>query len=170
MKRNLIYILNLFLVAFTCSTLISCGSWVRIGDLTSISNRNLDDSKKYVLLNREVEGIADADTDALENAIDNLTKKYEGEFIRNAKIFVRDNGKKVTVVGDVWGIQNAMVSVNTSANAEIKLEVGDSVVFKRKGDIIDGKIIGINSNVLIVEYGKGKKTELKFDEVTKTNK
>ena len=161
---------NLFLVAFTCSTLISCGSWVRIGDLTSISNRNLDDSKKYVLLNREVEGIADADTDALENAIDNLTKKYEGEFIRNAKIFVRDNGKKVKVVGDVWGIQNAMVSVNTSANAEIKLEVGDSVVFKRKGDIIDGKIIGINSNVLIVEYGKGKKTELKFDEVTKTNK
>jgi preprotein translocase subunit YajC len=73
-------------------------------------------------------------------------------------------------VGDVWGIQNAMVAVNTSANAEIKLEVGDSVVFKRKGEIIDGKIIGINSNVLIVEYGKGKKIELKFDEVTKTNK
>ena len=78
--------------------------------------------------------------------------------------------EKVKVIGDVWGIQNAMVAVNTSANAEIKLEVGDSVVFKRKGEIIDGKIIGINSNVLIVEYGKGKKTELKFDEVTKTNK
>jgi hypothetical protein len=34
-------------------------------------------SKKYVLLNREVEGIADADTDALENAIDNLTKNMK---------------------------------------------------------------------------------------------
>ena len=161
---------NLFFAVLACSTLISCGSWVRIGDLTSISNRNLDDSKKYVLLNREVEGIVDADSDALENAIDDLTKKYEGEFIRNAKIYVKDNGKKVKVIGDVWGIQNAMVAVNTSANAEIKLEVGDSVVFKRKGEIIDGKIIGINSNVLIVEYGKGKKIELKFDEVTKTNK
>ena len=50
----------------TCTTLVSCGSWVRIGDLTSISNRNLDDSKNYILLNREVEGIADADSDAME--------------------------------------------------------------------------------------------------------
>jgi len=160
---------KILLTAFSI-TLISCGSWNRIGDLTSISNRNLDDSKKYVLLNREVEGIADADSDAMEQAIDNLTKKYEGEFIRNAKIYVKSNGKKVKVIGDVWGVQNTMVSVNTSANAEIKLEIGDNVVFKRKGEITDGKIIGINSNVLIVEYGKGKRTELKFDEVTKTKK
>lgn len=161
---------NLLLLALAGTTLISCGSWVRIGDLTSISNRNLDDSKKYVLLNREVEGIADGDSDALENAIDDLTKKYEGEFIRNAKIFVRDNGKKVKVVGDVWGVQNAMVNVTTTANADITLQVGDSVVFKRKGEITDGKIIGVNANVLIVEYGKGRRVELKFDEVTKTNK
>lgn len=151
-------------------TLVSCASWNRIGDLTSVSNRNLDDSKKYVLLNREVEGIADADSDALEQAMDDLTKKYEGEFIRNAKIFVKSNGKKVKIIGDVWGTQNTLVSVSTSANADVKLEVGDSIVFKRKGEITDGKIIGINSNVLIVEYGKGKRTELKFDEVTKTHK
>lgn len=162
--------INSFLVAVAGATLISCGSWVRIGDLTSISNRNLDDSKTYVLLNRDVESIADADNDALENAIDNLTKKYEGEFIRNAKIFVRDNGKKVKVVGDVWGLQNTFVNVNTSANADIKLEIGDSVIFKRKGTLTDGKIIGINANVLIVQYGNDKKIELKFDEVTKTNK
>lgn len=161
---------NLLLIAALSTSLISCGSWVRIGDLTSISNRNLDDSKKYALLNRDVEGVADADSDAMEQAIDNLTKKYEGEFIRNAKIYVKSNGKKVKVIGDVWGVQNTMVAVNTSANAEIKLEVGDTVVFKRKGEIIDGKIIGINANVLIVEYGKGKRAELKFDEVTKTNK
>lgn len=161
---------NLLLIVFASSTLISCGSWNRIGDLTSISNRNLDDSKKYTLLNRDVEGIADADSDALEQAIDNLTKKYEGEFIRNGKIFVKSNGKKIKVIGDVWGIQNTMVNVSTSANADIKLEIGDSVVFKRKGEITDGKIIGINSNILIVEYGKNKKIELKFDQVTKTNK
>jgi hypothetical protein len=149
---------------------VSCGSWVRIGDLTSISNRNLDDSKNYILLNREVEGIADADSDAMEQAIDNLTKKYEGEFLRNAKIYVKSNGKKVKVIGDVWGIQNTSVSVNTSVNKEVKLDIGDTVVFKRKGALTDGKIIGINSNVLIVEFGKGKIMEVKFDEVTKTNK
>ncbi len=154
----------------TCTTLVSCGSWVRIGDLTSISNRNLDDSKNYILLNREVEGIADADSDAMEQAIDNLTKKYEGEFLRNAKIYVKSNGKKVKVIGDVWGIQNTSVSVNTSVNKEVKLDIGDTVVFKRKGALTDGKIIGINSNVLIVEFGKGKIMEVKFDEVTKTNK
>lgn len=165
MKNN-----KLILIALTCVTLTSCGSWVRIGDLTSISNRNLDDSKRYVLLNREVEETADSDSDALEQAIDNLTKKYEGEFIRNGRIFVKSNGKKIKVIGDVWGIQNTMVNVSTSANADIKLEIGDSVVFKRKGEITDGKIIGINSNILIVEYGKNKKIELKFDQVTKTNK
>ena len=154
----------------TCTTLVSCGSWVRIGDLTSISNRNLDDSKNYILLNREVEGIADADSDAMEQAIDNLTKKYEGEFLRNAKIYVNSNGKKVKVIGDVWGIQNTSVSVNTSVNKEVKLDIGDTVVFKRKGALTDGKIIGINSNVLIVEFGKGKIMEVKFDEVTKTDK
>jgi hypothetical protein len=157
-------------VILTCTTLVSCGSWVRIGDLTSISNRNLDDSKNYILLNREVEGIADADSDAMEQAIDNLTKKYEGEFLRNAKIYVKSNGKKVKVIGDVWGIQNTSVSVNTSVNKEVKLDIGDTVVFKRKGALTDGKIIGINSNVLIVEFGKGKIMEVKFDEVTKTNK
>ncbi len=72
----------------------SCSSWVRIGDLTSVSNRNIDDSKTYVLLSREVESIADSGSDALEQAVDNLTRKYEGEFLRNAKIFVKDDGKK----------------------------------------------------------------------------
>lgn len=161
---------NLFFTTLVSATLISCGSWVRIGDLTSVSNRNLDDSRNYVLLNRDVEATADADADAMEQAIDNLTKKYEGEFIRNVKIYVKDNGKKIKVIGDVWGNQNTMVSVVTSANANIQLEVGDNIVFKRKGEITEGKIIGINSNLLIVEYGKGKKIELKFDQVTKTNK
>lgn len=151
-------------------TLASCGSWNRIGDLTTIGNRNVDDSKKYSLLTREVEAIASADSDALEQAVDNLTKKYEGEFLRNVKVYVKSNGKKVKVIGDVWGTQNTTVNVTAEANAKIVLNVGDSVVFKRKGKLTDGKIIGINSNTIIVEYDDDKKTELKYDEVTKTNK
>lgn len=162
--KNKIILLGLTL------TLASCGSWNRIGDLTTIGNRNVDDSKKYVLLTREVQSIAEADADALEQAVDNLTKKYEGEFLRNVKIYVKDNGKKVKIIGDVWGTQNTLINVSTEANAKVTLNVGDSVVFKRKGKLTDGKIIGVNSNLVIVEFDGDRKVELKYDEVTKTNK
>ena len=151
-------------------SLASCGSWNRIGDLTTIGNRNVDDSKKYTLLTREVEAVAEADADAMEQAVDNLTKKYEGEFLRNVKVYVKSNGKKVKVVGDVWGTQNTLINVSTEANAKITLNVGDSVVFKRKGKLTDGKIIGVNANLVIVEFDGDRKVELKYDEVTKTNK
>ena len=162
--KNRIILLGLTL------TLASCGSWNRIGDLTTIGNRNVDDSKKYVLLTREVQSIAEADADALEQAVDNLTKKYEGEFLRNVKIYVKDNGKKIKIIGDVWGTQNTLINVSTEANAKVTLNVGDSVVFKRKGKLTDGKIIGVNSNLVIVEFDGDRKVELKYDEVTKTNK
>ena len=151
-------------------SLASCGSWNRIGDLTTIGNRNVDDSKKYTLLTREVEAVAEADADAMEQAVDNLTKKYEGEFLRNVKVYDKSNGKKVKIIGDVWGTQNTLINVSTEANAKITLNVGDSVVFKRKGKLTDGKIIGVNSNLVIVEFDGDRKVELKYDEVTKTNK
>ena len=162
--KNKIILLGLTL------TLASCGSWNRIGDLTSIGNRNVDDSKKYTLLTCEVQSIAEADADALEQAVDNLTKKYEGEFLRNVKVYVKSNGKKVKIIGDVWGTQNTLINVSTEANAKVILSVGDSVVFKRKGKLTDGKIIGVNSNLVIVEFDGDRKVELKYDEVTKTNK
>ena len=151
-------------------TLSSCGSWNRIGDLTIIGNRNVDDSKKYSLLTREVQSIAEADADAMEQAVDNLTKKYEGEFLRNVKVYVKSNGKKVKIIGDVWGTQNTLINISTEANAKVVLNVGDSVVFKRKGKLTDGKIIGVNSNLVIIEFDGERKVELKYDEVTKTNK
>ena len=162
--KNRIILLGLTL------TLASCGSWNRIGDLTTIGNRNVDDSKKYTLLTREVEAVAEADADAMEQAVDNLTKKYEGEFLRNVKVYVKSNGKKVKIIGDVWGTQNTLINVSTEANAKVILSVGDSVVFKRKGKLTDGKIIGVNSNLVIVEFDGDRKMELKYDEVTKTNK
>ena len=162
--KNRIILLGLTL------TLASCGSWNRIGDLTTIGNRNVDDSKKYTLLTREVEAKAEADSDALEQAVDNLTQKYQGEFLRNVKVYVKSNGKKVKIIGDVWGTQNTSINVSTEANAYITLNVGDSVVFKRKGKLTDGKIIGVNANLVIVEFDGDRKVELKYDEVTKTNK
>lgn len=156
------------LMLLTVFTLVSCGSWNRIGDLTSISNRNIDDSKKFIELNRDVEVIIKTDKDALEQAVDDLTKKYQGEFVRNVKIYVKDNGKKVKLVGDVWGVQNTNVQVTTEAKTTNTLNVGDQVVFKKKGKLSDGRIVGLNPNSVIVECSKGKKSEVKYDDVTKT--
>ena len=83
---------------------------------------------------------------------------------------MKSNGKKVKIIGDVWGTQNTSINVSTEANAKVILNVGDSVVFKRKGKLTDGKIIGVNSNLVIVEFDGDRKVELKYDEVTKTNK
>ncbi len=160
---------KLLLIGIILTTLSSCGSYVRIGDLTEISNRNIDSKEPYVLLKREVESIAKSNKDALEEAIDKLTKEYSGEFLRNVKIYIKNNGKKVKVIGDVWGIQKTNVNIKTNAIAKIDLKIGDKVVFKRKGRILDGIIIGLNPKSVIVEYGRWKKrTELNYDQVTKT--
>lgn len=158
---------NLLFAGIALATLTSC-SYVRIGDLTSISNRNLDKSESYVLLEREVEATAKAQNDAMEEAVDNLTKEYQGEFLRNVKMYVKSNGKKVKIIGDVWGIQKANVEVKTNVKLDVNLKVGDKVVFRKKKKIIKGEIIGINTDNVIVEYGKGKRIELKHDDVTKT--
>lgn len=160
---------KLLLTALIISSLTSCGRYIRIGDLTGVSNRNIDNDQQYVLLERDVEAKAKSERDALEQAVDNLTTEFKGEFLRNVKIYVKDNGKKVKVIGDVWGIQNTTVDVTTNATATIELSIGDKIVFNRKGSIIDGKIIGLNPDSVIVEYGKrNKRIELKYDEVTKT--
>ena len=160
---------QLLLTALIISSLTSCGRYIRIGDLTGVSNRNIDNDQQYVLLERDVEAKAKSERDALEQAVDNLTTEFKGEFLRNVKIYVKDNGKKVKVIGDVWGIQNTTVDVTTNATATIELSIGDKIVFNRKGSIIDGKIIGLNPDSVIVEYGKrNKRIELKYDEVTKT--
>ncbi len=160
---------TLCIIGCMAMSLYSCSSYTRIGDLTGISNRNLDDSQEYVMLEREVEAVATSQNDALEQAVDNMTKEHEGEFLRNVKIYVKSNGKKVKVIGDVWGIQKTAVNVNTNANATIELKIGDNIVFNRRGTIIDGRIIGLNATSVIVEYGKRKKKiELRYDDVTKT--
>lgn len=160
---------KLLIAGIALATLTACGSYVRIGDLNGISNRNLDDSEEYVLIEREVEATAKSSSDALEQAVDNLTKLHQGEFLRNAKIYVKSNGKKIKVTADVWGIQNANVNITTIANVKVELNVGDKVIFYKKGKIVDGKIIGLNADSVIVEYGKrNKRMEMKYDDITKS--
>ena len=76
----------------------------RIGDLNMVSNRNIDSSKEYVLVARHVEAKANArGQDALEKAIDKAVESVYGEYMMNVQIYVKRNGGKVKVVGDVYG-------------------------------------------------------------------
>ena len=159
---------HLLLLTLTTIFFSSC-SYTRIGDLTEISNRNIDSSEEYVLLQRGVETKATANVDVLETAVTQLTNEHNGEFLRNAEVFIKSNGKKVKLIGDVWGIQSTQVNIETSAEVEVNLKVGDPVVFDHRGRIKDGKIIGMNSNKVIIEFGNNKKRiELNYDQVTKT--
>ena len=98
--KKIIAIMLLALVTFSCG-------YKRIGDLTMVSNRNVDKSANYVLLQRDVEvKIKTKKKDYLELAIDEAVQNVEGgEYMMNVKLFIKRNGKKIKVQGDVWGLK-----------------------------------------------------------------
>lgn len=86
-------------------TLQNCG-YRRIGDLTVVSNRNINLQKEYVLIKRDVsEKCKLRKQDALEIAIDKVVEKYEGEYMENLKIYIQKNGGHVKITGDIWGFK-----------------------------------------------------------------
>jgi len=70
------------------------------------SNRNVESSVNYVLKEKYVIAKGKSKTgDALEVALDNAVKKIDGgEFMKNVKISVKNNGRKVKVEGDFGGL------------------------------------------------------------------
>jgi hypothetical protein len=168
MKKNIksICIISLFAFALT-----SC--YNRIGKLTMISTRNVDSKSEYKLLQKDVTGKGKTKKrDALEIAIDNAVKKEPtGEFMMNVVVSVSFNGKKIKVVGDIWGIPSVDINVNKSVNANIEYKVGNNVTFKILGKIVDGKILGLNTDHAVVEHknalGKITKSEVKYENLTK---
>ena len=175
MKANNDQIKHILFFGFIIFIVTGCGSYERIGDLTMISNRNVDSDKEYVLIKRDVESKAKAkNNDPLEIAIYNITESYKGEYLKNVKIYLKSNGKKLKVKGDVWGLKSTRVNVKSSVTKDVKFEIGDSVTFNNSGSIKEGKIIGINQKGAIIEYknlfGKLKKKEIEFDKLTKIEK
>ncbi len=160
-------VIKLFSAVFLLTTFVSCGvrQYARFGSLTSISSRNIDDSKKYVLLKRDATEICYAESDPLNVVMDIILEKYKGEFLRNVKIYISSEkdqgGTNIKLVADVWGLSNPD-----------HLKVGDMVLIKRIGfledNIIEAKIIGLKANTVYVEDKSGKKMEVKYDEVTKS--
>ncbi len=156
---------------------ISSCSWQRIGNLTMVSTRNVESEKEYKLIKKNVEGKARThQRDALQVAIDEAVKKLpEGEFMKNVTVYVKGNGKKIKVSGDVWGIPSVEKNITTSVVEDIVFKVGDNVVFKTKlGKLTEGKILGIHANYAIIEYitpsQKTQKIEMPFEKLTKIEK
>lgn len=157
-------------IAITYFTFSSCG-YQRIGDLTMISNRNIDSSKEYVLLERNVEAKAKVKKgDALERAVDQATEVYQGEYLMNAKVYLKRNGKRIKVIGDVYGIRATSLELESEAIKSISYETGDTVSFKLEDKLQEGLIIGFNQNKVLVEYldrFRMRTVELNYDQVTK---
>lgn len=152
--------------------LSGCG-WTRIGELTMISTRNVDSKTDYKLIKKYATGKAKSkERQALKLAIENCVKtEKDGEFLKNVKVFIKNNGKKVKVEGDVWGLPPVEKNVETKVNAVIEFNVGDKITFNQKGRIVEGVILGVNQNTCVVEHknmlGKLVKSEIKYEELTK---
>ena len=163
-------------MTMTVLTITMTGCYMRIGDLTIVANRNIDSKTNYQLIERyKTAKTRGTNQDALEQAIDKAVKEVEGgEFLKNVKIYVKNNGRKVKIEGDVWGILAVNTSIETSVTKKIELNTGDKVSFKVTGKLVEGTIIGINKDGAIVEYTnklrQTKKKQISFDDLTKLEK
>jgi len=85
-------------------TMLLSSCYTRIADLTVVSNRNVQNMESYHLIERNVSGSEKIKkNDALEIALDEAVESVEGEIMMNAKIYIRKDGRKIKIVGDVWG-------------------------------------------------------------------
>lgn len=94
------YVFSLCVLSLVLMT--SC-SYTRIGDLNMVSNRNIDMAAKHKLVQREGMGVVKmSEKDPLETCIDKITTHYQGDYLMNVRIYMRKDGKKIKVEGDVW--------------------------------------------------------------------
>lgn len=155
---------------FISFSLFFSSCYRRIGDLNMVSNRNYNESSTYVELKRGVvaKSRITPHRNALEEAIDRATDLVPGgEFMKNVKVEVRLNGKRVRVEGDVWGIQR----IKEDKNSELK--VGDKVIYRKKigSPKKVATVLGVDNQGVTIElslpFGGKKYDVVHFDKVTK---
>ncbi len=137
------------------ATLCSCG-YQRIGSMTMISTRNVDRSAEYQPLMRGVEAKAKMKhDDALQEAVDQAVAQAPGgEYLMNAAIYVKMNGRKVKVRGDVWGHPRKEGVAAPVQTGHGELKVGDRVAITPStgGKVTNGVIVGLRNTTAMVEY------------------
>lgn len=159
---------------FAALSMASCSSWQKIGKLTTASTRMESDTLAYILIDRNVEGIAPMiDSDALEQAMNVAVRKYpNGEYMKNVEIWVMDNGEFVKVLGEVWGT-GYVRHLEAERPHTYTFNLGDQVMFRNSfGKKLKGKVTAINSKTAVVQVTKesGELSEytLKFEQISRT--
>lgn len=154
------YIVFNLIVALSLS---ACTRVVQVGQINLISNRNIDKSENYELLNAyqgsDRKFIRKSQATTIQQAVDNTVRTVPGgEYIMNVKIY-QINQRYFAVEGDVYG---------NKKNANMRgFQVGDSVLFIRNSKVFPGKVIKItNTESCTVHFNTGKVLEKKFDELT----
>lgn len=161
MKKSILALLAVLI-------LTSCSSYVKIGQLNIISNRNFETKQTYQLVSKNVEGKSKVSKygNAISEAIDAAVMQYKnGEYMMNVTIYMTQDGKNVKVIGDVWGTYNP-----DAINIKDKFNVGDAVLFKWKDSIVEGKILGKNDTEAIVEFkfrNLTRKELIRYEQFTK---
>lgn len=152
----------LFLVSTTI-ILSSCAN--RLGDLSMLSNRNYDNSQKYVLLQRDVKvKVKTKKNDVIERGVDKATSSVRGgEFLMNATLWVSPGGKKLKIKADVWGIQKEEAAPTANA-LSTAWKVGDKVQWKELTKTFKGEITDLlNEEIATVkDESTGKLKDVKY--------
>lgn len=95
----------LILVSLVC--LASCG-YKRFADLSVVANGNMNNTNpKAEKLATQVEATYKVrKSDPLEACIDKAVYSVPGgEWMQNCSIYIKKNGRKIKVVGDVYGVK-----------------------------------------------------------------
>lgn len=157
--KKLIYLLSIVLCA-------SCApSFVQIGKVNMIANRNINPLTPYKLLSTYSGGnkseIETSKAKSIEEAINNTVKSVPGgEYVMNVKIY-KVSSTYYAIEGDVWGVES---------NADYRgYRVGDRVTYKKSGKYEFGTILSFKTDVCLIKTDKDLVSELKFDEISKVD-
>lgn len=95
---------KLFVTLFALSFITSCG-YKRYGDFTVLANGNTENYNSAQKLSSSSEAVVKIKVqDPLEECVDKVVKSVSGgEFLKSAVVYVKKNGRKIKVVGDVYG-------------------------------------------------------------------
>jgi hypothetical protein len=139
-----------------------------------VSTRNIDSSADYRLVARYQTAKVRAKEDSLQAVIDKVVRQTPGgEYVTNAKIYIKGNGRRVKVEADVWGFPpreaGTTVDVRQSVSADVQLEIGDWVSWQSgRKEMQRGRIIGLNNDGAVVAVdGRDLIVSKDFDNLTK---
>jgi hypothetical protein len=96
------------LILISLFSLGSCG-YKRYADLSVVANGNMENNPKTEKLASQVEAVYKTrKNDPLEACIDKAVYSVSGgEYMKNISIYFKRNGRKIKIVGDVYGVKPA---------------------------------------------------------------